>query len=251
VTSGGGSWVVERQRGPAVEFHGRPLPAPARRAVWVFDVERPAVALGSAQPAGHIDEREAAARGVEVVRRRSGGGAVLLLPGDPLWVDLILPRADPLWDDDVGRAAWWVGETWSAALRAIGVTSAGLAVHRGPMVRTEWSDRVCFAGRGAGEVGSAGRKIVGISQRRTRDVARFQCAVPLRWRPETLVALLDLPGVVRSRCRVAVSAAAVGVADALDATGGAAGGGGAYSLGTDLVALRDRLLAAFLDALPR
>ena len=61
------------------------------------------------------------------------------------------------------------------------------------MVRTEWSSLVCFAGRGPGEVFVDARKAVGISQRRTRDGARFQCAIHRRWDPATLVGLLAEP----------------------------------------------------------
>ena len=40
-----------------------------------------------------------------------------------------------------------------------------------------------------------GAKLVGISQRRSRAGARFQCAVHTRWSPATLVGLLtaDVP----------------------------------------------------------
>jgi hypothetical protein len=34
---------------------------------------------------------------------------------------------------------------------------------------------------------------VGISQRRTRDWARFQCAISLQWKPELLLELLNKP----------------------------------------------------------
>jgi lipoate-protein ligase A len=45
---------------------------------------------------------------------------------------------------------------------------------------------------GPGEVTVAGRKVVGVAQRRTRDGARFQAAALLRWDPTALVALLRL-----------------------------------------------------------
>jgi lipoate-protein ligase A len=61
------------------------------------------------------------------------------------------------------------------------------------MVRTAWSSLVCFSGLGPGEVHAGGRKVVGISQRRTRGWARFQCAAYLRWDPDALVALLAEP----------------------------------------------------------
>ncbi|HWC69211.1 MAG TPA: hypothetical protein VG478_14175 [Acidimicrobiales bacterium] len=177
--------------GSAADFHARPVPAPARRAVWVFAVDRPALVLGSSQPLSTIDARAAGERGVEIVRRRSGGGAVLLVPGEVHWVDVILPAGDALWDDDVGRAAWWLGEVWVAALEACGV--GGGTVHRGRMVNTRWSPVVCFAGRGPGEVTIDRGKAVGISQRRTREAARFQCALHHRWEPAALAALLAEP----------------------------------------------------------
>lgn len=159
----------------------------------MFDVDRAAIVLGSAQPIEHIDLDACRRFGVDVVRRRSGGGAVLLTPASCTWVDVVVPRDDPLWDDDVGRASHWLGDAWARALVSTGVDSARVAVHRGALERRTWSDRVCFAGLGAGEVTFEGRKLVGISQRRTRAAARFQTAVLHRWEPEQLVALLHEP----------------------------------------------------------
>ena len=158
--------------------------------MWIFEIEQPALVLGSSQPMVDV-------RGIEVVRRRSGGGAVWLEPGGTLWVDVLVPRGDELWDDDVGRATHWLGDAWA---RAVGVNSL---VHRGPMVRTEWSDLVCFAGLGPGEVTIDGRKVVGISQRRTRDAARFQCVAYERWNPEPLLRLMGIDA--------SIEAAGVGV----------------------------------------
>ncbi len=143
--------------------------------------------LGSTQPASVV--RPGA--DIEVVRRRSGGGAVLLVPGEVLWVDVVVPRHDALWDDDVGRATHWLGELWVRALAGCGV--AGASVHTGAMVCRPWSKLVCFAGLGPGEVSIGERKAVGISQRRTRVGARFQCALYHRWDPAALVAVLADP----------------------------------------------------------
>ena len=169
------TFPVHRVAGTASELHLRDLPG--ERGVWVFEVSQPALVLGSTQPMvdGH---------GIEVVRRRSGGGAVYVEPSGTLWVDVVVPRGDELWDDDVGRATYWLGEAWA---RAVG---DGAVVHRGPMVRSEWSDLVCFAGLGPGEVTVEGRKVVGISQRRTRAAARFQCVAYETWNVDPLVALV-------------------------------------------------------------
>jgi lipoate-protein ligase A len=194
VTGGGPPWAVHRATGSAVEFHGRPLEGDLGRSVHVWEVDRPSLVLGSTQPEGIVDRAACDEAGVEVVRRRSGGGAVLLEPGGAVWVDVEVPRRDPLWQDDVGRAAWWLGDRWAAALRALGVP--GPTVHRGPMVTTPWSPLVCFAGIGPGEVtaGAGGPKVLGIAQRRTRAGARFQCAVPLAWDPERITRLLARRG---------------------------------------------------------
>ena len=61
------------------------------------------------------------------------------------------------------------------------------------MTGGRWSPLVCFAGVGPGEVLLGRRKLVGISQRRTRNGSRFQCMVHVRWSPDVLVGLLAAP----------------------------------------------------------
>ncbi len=176
---------------------------PVARAVWLLHPTAPAVVLGSAQrfttadvtdevvarsaegrvvPSSDAPARERGVHGggtppverdgAEVVVRRSGGGAVVLEPGVSVWVDVVLPRRDPLWDDDVSTSARWLGQAWVTALSSLGIDAA---VHDGPTDRHAMARAACFAGLGPGEVVSSGRKLVGISQRRTRAGARFQC----------------------------------------------------------------------------
>jgi len=71
------------------------------------------------------------------------------------------------------------------------------------MIRTAWSDRLCFAGFGPGEVSvvdgprgdvrseSTGPKVMGLAQRRTRAGARFHTSAPLCWDPEPILALFN------------------------------------------------------------
>ena len=187
---GEGSWAFEHVRGSAADLHGLdPLASPGGRRVAVLEVERPALVLGSTQPDDVADRAALGTAGVELVRRRSGGGAVLLVPGDSLWVDVVVPRDDPLWDDDVGRAARWLGRTWAAALGDLGLAATA---HEGGVVRTRWSALVCFAGRAPGEVAVAGRKAVGVASRRSRVGARFQCGLGRSWDPAPLLDLLAL-----------------------------------------------------------
>ncbi len=181
-------WAVTASHGDAAAFHAaEPI---ARRSATFFAADRPTLVLGSAQPDTDVDHEVANALGVEVVRRRSGGGAVLLLPGEFVWLDLVIPSGDALWLDDVGKAMVWVGDLWQRTLAELGVVST---VHHGGLVTTDWSRSVCFAGVGTGEVIAGGAKLVGISQRRTRGYARFQSMCHLRWRPEWVAALISQP----------------------------------------------------------
>jgi len=67
-----------------------------------------------------VDMDRAREEGLSVSKRRSGGGAVLIVPGEHLWLDFLVPRGDPLWDDDIVAAANWVGELWAVTLESSG-----------------------------------------------------------------------------------------------------------------------------------
>ncbi len=158
------------------------------RLVRILHIDGPAVILGSGQPDADVDPGAAARAGVQVTRRASGGGAVLVDSDAVLWIDLIIPAGDALWDSDVRRASWWVGEAWAAAVDRVGAGPA--QVWRGGMRPRTWSRQVCFAGLGPGEVSVGTRKVVGISQRRTRQAVLFQTAALLQWEPAALLELL-------------------------------------------------------------
>lgn len=173
--------------------------------------------LGSAQRESDVDRRVADALGADVVKRRSGGGAVLLVPGEFVWLDLMLPADDVLWKNDVAKAMVWVGELWQRAFGELGVATT---VHTAALVEknrpdsvvrgsSKWSRQICFAGKGAGEVFIGERKLVGVSQRRTREAARFQSMCHLRWRPEFVAALVIAPRPLSTELASLVAAASV------------------------------------------
>ena len=185
-------WLVRDSAGDAGEFHladAQPIRSATFHAVSVATL-----VLGSAQRDADVNDRVARALGIAIVKRRSGGGAVLLVPGEFVWLDLVIPASDALWVDDIGQSMMWVGQLWQRALAELGVmgdvnTATGGDVH--------WAKQVCFAGIGSGEVVAAqagiARKVVGISQRRTRAALRFQSMCHLHWRPELVAALVAPP----------------------------------------------------------
>lgn len=216
---------VERHRGTVAELHA--LDPFAGRCehdvpvVWWCDPTDAAIVLGSRQSAESLDHEAVSRAGLEVVRRRSGGGAVVV-HDEVVWIDLVVPVGDVMRGvtRDVRGSMVWAGERWRGALAELGVPSDRMTVHTGGLVETPWSPLVCFAGFGPGEVLLDGRKLVGLSQRRTRHGARIQGQVhrsgslrsmPLLFAPPIPASPLDdaaeWPGLV-----------AADVADALAAT---------------------------------
>jgi lipoate-protein ligase A len=210
----GGGWRTEIVRdGIGERIQRRPV---GERSIVVLDVARPTLVLGSSQRDDAVDRDRARERGVDVVHRRSGGAAVLVEPGAAVWVDVTIPAGDPLWDHDVGRAFHWLGAAWADVLDAVVPAGGPARWYDGPMQRTPWSPSVCFAGLGPGEVTVDGRKVVGLSQRRTREAALFQCCAALRWEPGRLLDLLALDDADRARGAAELADVAAGVGPGVD-----------------------------------
>lgn len=210
VAPAAGRWQVRRVAGSVADLHGIDPTEQSeddrqRPAAWICAPRRPAVVLGSTQPRAVVDTAVTDRQGLDVVVRRSGGGAVLVVPEDVVWVDLWVPRGDVLWDDDVAVATHWVGELWADVAARLGVAARA---HRGAMQADALGRLVCFVGVGPGEVLVGDSKLVGVSQRRVRSGARFQCQWVRRWAPDSL---LDGLGIDDPVVRRRVHAAGVGV----------------------------------------
>jgi lipoate-protein ligase A len=178
-----------------------------RRTVFVRTIRRPTLVLGSTQDESIVDLSAVARHGVERIRRRSGGGAVLLEPDLGVWIDTWVPRADPLWSDDITRSSAWVGEWWVESLEL-----GGFEVHRGPAITSRWSDLICFAGVGAGEVVRDGRKLVGVAQWRSRQGALFHSLAYIGIDWSLLAELVNL-GSERAEAALELEASTVGLGE--------------------------------------
>jgi lipoate-protein ligase A len=166
---------------------GRPVSACAR--IWVWPA--PGIVLGRAQSKRLEAVRSAAGRGIEVIARGSGGGAVLTGP----WMvgaSVVLPPGHPLLGKTLTDAYRWLGEAYQRALSGFGVIADLLppdrvarvdaAVAGGPV---PWA---CFGGLSPWELVDAdGRKLVGLAQQRRRDGVLLVSGALVRTPPWSLL----------------------------------------------------------------
>jgi hypothetical protein len=95
-----------------------------------------------------------------------------------------VPSTDRLFDLDVSKAALFVGDLWRAALADLADRGPEFEVYSGPLLASPWSRSWCFAGLGPGEVTVGGKKLVGVSQRRSRAGAWFFTMACLQLDPD-------------------------------------------------------------------
>ncbi len=133
-----------------------------------------ALVLGSSTRQSEFDLDRARRQGLAVVRRNSGGGAVLVEPGAQIWLMLYLGLDDPLVPWDLGRSFLWLGAAVLGLLRELRL-NATMVESRQP--RTALGSLICFADLGYGEVSVDGAKVLGLAQRRSRGQACFQLSL--------------------------------------------------------------------------
>lgn len=187
MNSSGSHWGFHHWVGQASDFHQKDLES--ERTVWWCDVDAPALILGSTQSHNDADEVAATSLGLDIVRRRSGGGAVYVHPTDSVWIDVTIPKSDALWVDDVTTSMLWLGDAFARALSPW----VDARVHRGAFDAGSDGRAVCFASTSPGEVFVGDKKLVGISQRRGREGARMQCIVYRDWNPAAWAPVLSSP----------------------------------------------------------
>ena len=137
--------------------------APATLRFFAWDP--PTLSLGYGQRLdGHVDLAAAAAMGLGVVRRPTGGSAILHEGPDlELTYSVTASAGDFEGADDLLATYQWIGRALEAGLNALGASVA--------MVPVQPSDprsmpAFCFARTGSYELEAGGRKVVGSAQRR-------------------------------------------------------------------------------------
>jgi len=158
---------------------------------WTI-VTSPALVLGRAAHDPPLDLDLAGREGIAILRRGSGGGAVLW-DADLLALDVALPPDHALAARDVVEAYRWLGEALGEAMRDLGMPSVRVVPPdeaRADRTRASRTVAACFGALSPHEVTAEGRKLVGLSQVRRRTGVLLQVGIPLTFDASLLARLL-------------------------------------------------------------
>lgn len=167
-----GAWNMAVDRAILEAVADEESPPTFRLYAW----DPPCLSLGHAQPAGVIDESGLAAEGWDLVRRPTGGRA--LLHADELTYAIIAPILHPALSGGVVDSYRHLSQGLVAGLRALGIDPDPLS--NATLSAEERANPVCFEVPSAYEVTVRRRKLVGSAQLRRRQTALQHGSLPLR-----------------------------------------------------------------------
>jgi len=134
----------------------------------------PCLSLGYAQPAADVDRERLRQRGWDLVRRPTGGRAILHI--DELTYSLTLPEDHPVAQGGIIASYRRISHALLAALSQLGVSSQ--ADQRAESGGTH-SGPVCFETPSHYEVTAGGKKLIGSAQMRRQGMVLQHGSLPL------------------------------------------------------------------------
>jgi lipoate-protein ligase A len=148
----------------------------------------PALSLGYGQPlTSDIDVTQCQSLGIDVVRRPTGGRAVL--HDHEVTYSLVISADDPRVTSGILAVYLTISQALIRGLSYLGITAELLPLRRGVPLPSDRASAVCFATPSSYEVAVAGRKIIGSAQRRAHDVVMQHGSIPLSWNLERMRAV--------------------------------------------------------------
>jgi lipoate-protein ligase A len=147
-----------------------------------------ALSLGYGQPIGSgIDFIQCRALGIDVVRRPTGGRAVL--HDHEVTYSVVISADDPRAASGVLASYLTISQALIRGLSYLGITAELLPLRRGTLLPSDSTSPVCFATPSSYEVAVGGRKLIGSAQRRAHGVIMQHGSIPISWNLEKMQAV--------------------------------------------------------------
>lgn len=148
----------------------------------------PCLSLGYAQPFQDVDLARLNERGWDLVRRPTGGRAIL--HADELTYAVIGPARHPLLAGSVLESYRRLARALLAALRALGLPAE---MNEESLAADRSANPVCFESPSAYEITVQGKKLIGSAQARRKDGVLQHGALPLAGDLTRIVQVLAFP----------------------------------------------------------
>jgi len=175
-----------------------------------FGWQPPCLSLGCNQPLADVDTTRCAAQGVDVVRRPTGGRAILHI--DELTYSVIAPQGDLRVAGDITESYRRLSTGLLAGLRRLGVP----VVEAEPQPdRPQNPSPICFEVPSHYEITVRGRKLIGSAQARRHGCVLQHGALPLHGDVTRIVEYLRVEEEQRCRLRRALVGRAITLEQAL------------------------------------
>jgi lipoate-protein ligase A len=146
-----------------------------RPTLRLYAWDPPCLSLGRNQPVAEVDRGGLRGAGYDLVRRPTGGRAILHT--DELTYSVAVPLIDPRVGGGVLASCERLSQGLNRALEILGVEDATAHRREG---RPSTPEPVCFQAAGAFEIVFGGRKLIGSAQMRRRGALLQHGTLPLR-----------------------------------------------------------------------
>lgn len=191
-------WLSKGEIGPTIRFYG-----------WSPE----GISIGRFQDADEkIDFRQAKKYGVEIVRRQTGGRAVL--HDQELTYSIVVPETHPVMPHSVKEAYLVISKSLLEGFRELGI-SAEFAIPEG--VREKAESAVCFDKSSWYELLVDGKKAAGSAQMRKKGIILQHGSIPIEIDSVKLFDLFSYPTAdLKQQAREAFKGKAVGINEAAE-----------------------------------
>jgi lipoate-protein ligase A len=146
----------------------------ARPTLRLYGWAPPCLSLGHAQPYGDVDVERLRARGWELVRRPTGGRAIL--HADELTYSVTAPLEEPVVAGSVLESYNRLAAALLSAVRTLGVAAE---IERTASGADDPSNPVCFEVPSSNEITANGKKLIGSAQARRKEGVLQHGSLPL------------------------------------------------------------------------